>query len=237
MPRRNQKPIVQPVPDVPLCAQRVHSSQSTPLRSDDAVLLPLLSKNFGFGSVVYRILTLAWAAELAKIRRWSARWEIVCDDCSMETLISFTAVTTDGLQSSPFAPALAGLRANEARYFKNKYGHDFVVRPANESAEVVDLLQRVLLERAITISSPPLETACFIVDNIRWTYVFFESGLVINLLYAVEGEKPKRAVGFKLSEGMDVPVELAAFKFARQKSTLAGTIRGSYFVVKGTYDA
>jgi hypothetical protein len=46
----------------------------------------------------------------------------------------------------------------------------------------------------------------------------------------------KRAVGFKLSMGMDVPTELEAkFKFARQKSKLAGEIRGSYFVVKGEY--
>ena len=43
--------------------------------------------------------------------------------------------------------------------------------------------------------------------------------------------------GFKLAEGMEVPEELAAagFKFARQKSKLAGTIRGSFFVVKGEY--
>ena len=35
---------------------------------------------------------------------------------------------------------------------------------------------------------------------------------------------------------MDVPDELAQrFKFARQRSKLAGTIRGSYFVVKGEY--
>jgi len=45
----------------------------------------------------------------------------------------------------------------------------------------------------------------------------------------------KRAVGFKLSEGMDVPEELSSFKFARQKSKLAGVIRGSYFVIKGEY--
>jgi hypothetical protein len=45
----------------------------------------------------------------------------------------------------------------------------------------------------------------------------------------------KRAVGFKLSDGMEPPEELGAFKFARQKSKLAGTIRGSYFVVKGEH--
>ena len=45
----------------------------------------------------------------------------------------------------------------------------------------------------------------------------------------------KRAVGFKLCDGMDQPAELSAFKFARQRSKLAGTIRGSYFVIKGDY--
>jgi hypothetical protein len=34
---------------------------------------------------------------------------------------------------------------------------------------------------------------------------------------------------------MDVPSELDSFKFARQKSKLAGTIRGTYFVIKGEY--
>ncbi len=45
-----------------------------------------------------------------------------------------------------------------------------------------------------------------------------------------------RLLGFLgLSDGMDVPDELGSFKFARMKSKLAGTIRGSYFVIKGTY--
>ena len=36
--------------------------------------------------------------------------------------------------------------------------------------------------------------------------------------------------------GMEVPKELAEkFKFAKQKSKLAGTIRGSFFVIKGEY--
>jgi hypothetical protein len=35
---------------------------------------------------------------------------------------------------------------------------------------------------------------------------------------------------------MEIPAELATkFKFARQKSKLAGVIRGSYFVIKGEY--
>lgn len=66
-------------------------------------------------------------------------------------------------------------------------------------------------------------------------YVFYEDGLVVNVMYAVDDPK-KRAVGFKLSEGMEIPTELAGkSKFARPKSALAGTIRGSFFVMKGEY--
>jgi hypothetical protein len=54
-------------------------------------------------------------------------------------------------------------------------------------------------------------------------------------MYTIE-DGQKRAVGFKLADGMDVPEELASrFKFARQKSKLAGVIRGSFFVIKGEY--
>jgi hypothetical protein len=89
-------------------------------------------------------------------------------------------------------------------------------------------------ERGIVVSSRPLEATGFQVEDIRMAYVFYESGLSINVMYALDGAG-KRAVGFKLSEGMDVPPELASFKFARQKSKLAGTIRGSYFVIKNEY--
>ncbi len=148
--------------------------------------------------------------------------------------VDFVNVSTIGLESSPVATALAGLRANEARYFKNKYDHVFTVEPAAKAKKAVDLVQRVLNEeRQIVISSPPLEATTFQVEDIRWTYVFYQSGLSINVLYTLDG--PKRAVGFKLSEGMEIPEELGAFKFARQKSKLAGTIRGSYFVIKGEY--
>ena len=72
------------------------------------------------------------------------------------------------------------------------------------------------------------------VDGIKWVFVFYESGLSINVLYTLNNPK-KRAVGFKLSEGMEVPAELSKFKFARQKSKLAGIIRGSFFVIKKEY--
>jgi hypothetical protein len=154
----------------------------------------------------------------------------------MPGLIDFVNVSTVGLESSPHAEALAGLRANEARYFKNKYDIDYVTKPASETRELVDYVARVLLERDIVIASKPLETIEMLVEgSVRWTYVFYESGLAINVLYSLE-PRGKRAVGFKLSMGMDVPAELASkFKFARQKSKLAGEIRGTFFVVKGEY--
>ena len=145
-------------------------------------------------------------------------------------------MSTVGLESSPVADALAGLRANEARYFKNKYDHVFTVEPASKSKKTIDWVHRILKEeRDLVIASRPLEATAFEVDNIRMAYVFYESGLSINVMYTVDDPK-KRAVGFKLSDGMDVPAELASrFKFARQKSKLAGTIRGSYFVLKNEY--
>ena len=154
----------------------------------------------------------------------------------MSSVVDFNSVSTTGLESSPVAPALAGLRANEARYFKNKYDHDFTVEPAGDAADTVDWVHRILREeRDIVISSRPLEATAFQVAGIRMAYVFYESGLAVNVMYTVD-DATKRAVGFKLSDGMEVPAELASrFKFARQKSKLAGTIRGSFFVIKGQY--
>ncbi|WP_410631747.1 phage tail protein [Amycolatopsis sp. cmx-4-83] len=153
----------------------------------------------------------------------------------MPEAVDFTTVSTTGLESSPVAAALAGLRANEARYFKNKYDHVFTVSPAGEVPSTVEWVHRILSEeREIVVSSPALEATEFEVEGIRMAYVFYESGLSINVMYTLE-DGGKRAVGFKLSEGMEVPAELAAFKFARQKSKLAGTIRGSYFVIKKEY--
>ncbi len=126
----------------------------------------------------------------------------------MSYVVDFTNVSTVGLESSPVAAALAGLRANEARYFKNKYGHDFTVEPASEAQESIDYVHRILKEeRGLVIASRPLEASSFQVENIRWAYVFYESGLSINVLYTID-DPTKRAVGFKLSDGMEVPAEL-----------------------------
>ncbi len=154
----------------------------------------------------------------------------------MSYVVDFASVSTIGLESSPVADALAGLRANEARYFKSKYGHDFTTEPADQAAKLIEYVARILRdERGIVFASRPLEATEFVVEGTRWTYVFYESGLSVNVLYTLE-DAGKRAVGFKLSDGMEIPDELAPkFKFVRQKSKLAGTIRGSYFVIKGEY--
>ncbi|MGH2719360.1 MAG: phage tail protein [Actinomycetota bacterium] len=154
----------------------------------------------------------------------------------MDRVVDFTTVSTVGLESSPVADALAGLRANEARYFRNKYSHVFTVRPASDAKDTIDWVHGILKEeRDILITSPPLEATAFEVEGIRMAYVFYESGLSINVMYTIADEG-KRAVGFKLSQGMEVPAELTEkFKFARQNSKLAGTIRGSFFTIKNEH--
>ena len=154
----------------------------------------------------------------------------------MPYTVDFENVSTTGLESSPVAGALAGLRANEARYYKNKYDHVFTVTPASEAPEALGWVSRILAdERGIVISARPLEVTSFEVGGLRMAYVFYESGLAVNVMYGIK-DGDKRAVGFKLSEGMEIPGELApSFKFARQKSRLAGVIRGSFFVIKGEY--
>jgi hypothetical protein len=154
----------------------------------------------------------------------------------MAYAVDFNTVSTIGLESSPAAAALAGLRANEARYFKNKYDYVFTVEPASNAKAAIEWVHRILKEeRDIVISSRPLEATAFQLENIRMAFVFYENGLSINAMYTVDDPK-KRAVGFKLSEGVEVPAELASqFKFAKQKSKLAGTIRGSFFAFKNEY--
>ena len=81
-------------------------------------------------------------------------------------------------------------------------------------------LNRILAdERGIVISARPLEVTPSRLDGFRMAYVFYESGLSVNVMYGIkDGEK--RAVGFKLSEGMEVPGELASrFKFGEKSQS------------------
>lgn len=156
----------------------------------------------------------------------------------MEYQVDFKNVETLGLESSPVAEQLAGLRANEARYFWNKYKFNYVVYSADEKKKEIEWLNKILQdERDLAFSAPILEVAIYEDDMLYWPEFYFEDGMVLNVLYekvpAAEGKKPKRAVGIKLSVGMEVPKELEGkFKFARQKSKLAGEVRGSFFTLK-----
>lgn len=149
--------------------------------------------------------------------------------------VDFKKVSTIGLETSPVAETLAGLRANEARYYWNKYKHEFITVPVSEEPETLAWIEKILAEREMKFPYKALEVSTFEVEGIKMAYVFYENGLVVNVMYTLE-EGGKRAVGFKLSDGMDIPEEFEGkFKFARQKSKLAGTIRGSFFVIKGEY--
>lgn len=154
----------------------------------------------------------------------------------MPHAVDIKNVSPVGLETSPVADALAGLRANEARYLKNKYDHDFVVSTPEEDPATLAWIEEILRsERDIVIASPVLEVSGFEAGGIRFAYVFYQSGLSINVMYTIADAK-MRAVGFKLSMGMDIPDELAGtFKFARQRSKLAGEIRGSYFTIKSEH--
>lgn len=56
--------------------------------------------------------------------------------------------------SGPAAEVLAGLRANEGRYYRNKYDHVFTVNPASEVPEVVDRVSRILKEERDIVIGP-----------------------------------------------------------------------------------
>jgi hypothetical protein len=112
----------------------------------------------------------------------------------MPYTVDFNTVSTVGLESSPVAAALAGLRAHEARYFKNKYDHVFKVEPASNANTTIDWVHRILKEeRDIVISSRPLEATVFQLENIRIAYVFYESGLSINVMYTVDDPRSGRS--------------------------------------------
>ncbi|MDR0199217.1 MAG: phage tail protein [Streptococcaceae bacterium] len=156
----------------------------------------------------------------------------------MAYTVNFKDVETTGFESSPVAESLAGLRANEARYFATHYKWDYVTVPAEEANKEIAWLEKLLKEeRDLSFASKILEVAVYEDDQIYWPEFYYENGMVINVLYEKhakeEGKKPKRAVGIKLAVGAEVPAELEGkFKFARQKSKLAGEVRGSFFVLK-----
>ena len=136
--------------------------------------------------------------------------------------VNFETVSTVGLEASPVAPALAGLRANEARYFKNKYGHTFAVQPAADAQATVDWVHRILKDdRDLVIESRPLEATQFEAGGIRFGYVFYESGLAINVMYTIDDAGKRAAqVGH---QGLQ-PVTLMRRNGGRQIADQTGTV-------------
>ncbi len=92
--------------------------------------------------------------------------------------VDFKNVEEVGLETSPVAPALAGLRANEARYFWNKFKHEFVTEPASEHPDIIAYVNEVLSERDLEIQATPLEVSQFEVEGVKWTYVFLRRRFV-----------------------------------------------------------
>lgn len=126
------------------------------------------------------------------------------------------------------------MRANAAHYFKNKHDQVFAMTAADDAPETIDRGQRILAsKRNISIASRPLGATSFEAGGNRMDYVFYESGLKINVMFGIE-DGAKHAVGLKSS--MDVPQQLAAmFRFARQEWKPTGVVRGTYFAIKGEY--
>ena len=63
--------------------------------------------------------------------------------------LNFKDVETVGLETSPVADALAGLRANEARYFWNKYKFEYFTYPAHEKPKKLLYLRKIYLKNVI----------------------------------------------------------------------------------------
>ena len=153
--------------------------------------------------------------------------------------INFKNVDIEGLESSPFAEELAGLRANEARYYWNHFKTKFITFPASERPDVVQMIDQIVAERDLKFKYLPLEVADFMIERVHHLYVFYQNGLSINVMYDLD-DPQKRAVGFKLSDHMDVHMDVpkefeGKFKFAKMRSKLAGMTRGSYFKIKQEY--
>lgn len=149
--------------------------------------------------------------------------------------VDFENVSTIGLETSPVADVLAGLRANEAQYFWNKYQQEFITMPASESPEILNRVKAILGERKFDFPYTPLEVSDFVVNNIRYSYVFYDNGLTVNVLYSLD-KNGRHIVVFKLADGIEIPDEFVGkYRFVPKKSELAGTSRDAYFAIKGNY--
>ena len=142
----------------------------------------------------------------------------------MSYIVDFTNVSTVGLESSPVADALAGLRANEARYFKNKYDHMFTTEPASSAKgkKTIAWVHKILKEeRGIEIASPRSKSLSRLSTASAGPRSSTRAAWPINVLYTL-ADSGKRAVGFKLSDGMEVPEERSRTSSSARPEVEAG---------------
>ena len=87
----------------------------------------------------------------------------------MSYIVNFKEVETVGLESSHVAEALAGLRANEARYFWRKYKTEFEVFTPQERPDILAHIEKALAQREMSFPYTALHVAQVEVDGILWT--------------------------------------------------------------------
>ncbi|GAB2028010.1 hypothetical protein [Lactovum odontotermitis] len=146
---------------------------------------------------------------------------------------------------------LANLVASEAKYLNEHFKTEMTLYTLEEKPEIYPWLSSIFAERALNFDDQrPIFVGEYdvadVVDSKKFGYkdygqahfawVIFSSGMDANAAYNLT-DKRRRAVGFKLSEGMEIPEVFPenGFKFATMKSKIGGAIRGTYFVAKGEY--
>lgn len=97
----------------------------------------------------------------------------------MSYIVNFKTVETSLLEESPVKDVLAGLRANEARYFWNKYKIEYEVFTPEERPEILPFIESVLAERDMVFPYKALCVSQMEVDGINWSHVYYENGLAV----------------------------------------------------------
>lgn len=100
----------------------------------------------------------------------------------MAYTVDFKTVSTHGLESSPVAPALAGLRAHEARYIWKQYKVPVVAVPDCEKPDSLAWVQDILAERELHIAAQPLEICDLASPDLRWVEVVYTDGSELHVM-------------------------------------------------------
>lgn len=131
----------------------------------------------------------------------------------MVYIVDFKEVVIIGLESLLVVFVFVGLRVNEVCYFWNKYKYCFMIVFVFEVLEILVWIEKILLEWELYFFYKLFEIFFFILDGIKMVYVFYENGLVVNVMYILV-EEGKCVVGFKFLDGMVIFVEFEGkFKF------------------------